>query len=116
MSTSEKIREALAEKGITNGRMLADYLGSEGVIFFVRGTGGWDKARAELRYKEDGKEKRRNYRPKEFLDVRYQCVADAQDDAAELLGIESWSKAPFSNCWLPSEDVSKVHEEFDPQG
>lgn len=114
MSTSEKIREVLATKGITNGRMLADHMRSKGVIFFVRGQGGWISAKAELRYTdEDGHRQRKVFRPKGEAAVRDQCVEDAMTEARKRLGVDSWSKSPFSGCWLPSDDVSKVHEQFE---
>lgn len=116
MTTSTQIREELAKEGITNGRKLADHLGSKGAIFFVQGGGSWQDAHAELRYREGGTEHRTQYPPKapgRPGAVRQQCVDDAMADAFEKLGVDSWSKAPFSNCWLPSEDVSRVHEEFE---
>lgn len=113
MTTSAQIRQELAKDGITNGRKLADHLGSKGAIFFVRGEGSWQNAHAELRYREGGIEHRSTYRPTGPGAVRQQCVDDAMEDAAQKLGVNSWSKTPFSNCWLPSEDVSRVHEEFE---
>lgn len=113
MTTSEKLREELAKKGITNGRKLAVHLGSKGMIFFIRGEGSWQSARAELRFRENGVEQTWTYRPKGPGAVRQQCVEDAMAEGSERLGVESWSKTPFSNCWLPSDDVSRVHEEFD---
>jgi hypothetical protein len=117
MSTSERLREALAKKGIKSGLELADYLGSKGAIVFVRGRGDWMNARAELVYRDlDGKRRREVFRPEEVVEVRQQCVDDAMDDGWTRLGIDSWSRAPFSNCWLPSEDVQRIHEEFDLEG
>lgn len=117
MSTSERLRKALNDKGITNGRKLAEYLDSKGVIFFARGRGGWENSHAELRFRDKaGQEQRSTFRPNGSGAVREQCVQDAMHDGFMELGVDSWSKAPFSNCWLPSEDVSRVHEEFDPEG
>lgn len=111
-TTREKIRESLAERGITSGWELAEHLGSKGAIFFIRGKDGWENAHAELRYTEDGRTRRSTYRPRGTGAVRQQCVEDAMADGWEHLGVDSWSKAPFSNCWLPSEDISRLYEEF----
>jgi hypothetical protein len=114
MSTSARLRAALAEKNIRSGRELAEYLESKGEIYFIRGEEGWENARAELRYWEDGRRQKRVYRPTLGEYHREECVNQAKEEAAEILGVDSWSRSPFSNCWLPSEDVSRVHEKFDP--
>lgn len=113
MSTSARLRVALAEKGIRSGRELADYLGSEAEIFFVRGGDDWEGAHAVLKFEKDGRKERRKFFPTSHEYHREECLSQAKADAARELGIQEWSRAPFSNCWLPSEDVARVHEEFD---
>lgn len=116
MNTGELLRYELRTRGIDNGLKLAEHLGSRAVIIFLRGKKGWSEARAELRYTEDGVRRRAIYRPtvKDF--VREECVEGAMTDAGLNLGIDSWARAPFSNCWLPSEDVERLHQEYTPNG
>jgi hypothetical protein len=106
-----ELREALSKKGITSGAKLARFLKSSGVIFFLRGEGGWENARAELRLPD--RETLTFYALPEDERVREACVDRAVDVAREVTGIFEWSKAPFSNCWLPSDDIERLHEEFD---
>ncbi len=117
VSTSTRLRYALAERGVTSGRELASYLGCPAELYFIRGSSDdWSDCRAELRFKEDGRRQKRVYRPVtggDRRDLVQECLDQAKADASEHLGIESWSRTPFSNCWLPSDDVSRVHEEFD---
>jgi hypothetical protein len=107
-----ELREALSKKGITNGAKLARYLRSPGVIFFLRGRDGWENAYAELRLLDAGDSLTFPARADDSK-VREACVDRAVDEARQILGIFEWSKAPFSNCWLPSEDIERLHEEFE---
>lgn len=106
-----ELREALAKKGITSGAKLARYLKSPGVIFFVRGRDGWENAYAELRLLEAGDSLK--FHPEEGdARVREACVDRAVEEARRVLGIFEWSSSPFSNCWLPSEDIERLNEDF----
>lgn len=105
------LRLALAQKGITNGLKLARFLNSPGVIFFFRGQDGWADSRAELRLLDVGD--RISFEPEEGeVEVRRACVDKAMETGSRLLEVEGWSRAPYSNCWLPQEDVSRLHDMF----
>jgi hypothetical protein len=110
-NTKADLREALSKKGITSGAKLARYLGSKGVIFFVRGPEGWENAHAELRLLDAG-DSIKFYAREDDARVREACVDRAVEQARELLGVFEWSSAPFSNCWLPSEDIEDLNEDF----
>jgi len=111
LNPNAELRRALSQKGITSGLKLAKYLGSPGVIFFVRGE-SWGDARAELRLLKEGEIHTFHVLPEDER-VREDCVDRAVDAARGLTGVYEWSKAPFSNCWLPSELVEELHEDFE---
>jgi hypothetical protein len=108
-----ELRQALAKKGITSGLKLARFLKSPAVIFFLRGD-DWSDAHAELRILGSG-EILTFYPLPDDERIREACVDQAVETARDLTGVFEWSKAPFSNCWLPSDDVEYLHEEFLPQ-
>jgi hypothetical protein len=113
-----ELREALKAKGITNGRRLAEHLGSPVVIFFVTSQKN-NFVRAELLYDQYGESKSLVRSPGAGTSGLSQKRASAVERArvaAEGLckySRDDWSRAPFSNCWLPTEMISKLHEEFD---
>ena len=113
-----ELREALKAKGITSGWGLADYLKSPVMIFFVVSDRN-RYVRAELVYTEGGRRKKLVRAPDAGLRVlslrRANAVEKARVAAEGLCdyGRDDWSRAPFSNCWLPTEMIAKLHEEFD---
>lgn len=113
-----ELREALKAKGITSGQRLAEYLGSPAVIFFIMNDASRYK-RAELVYTKDGRREilvRAPARGLETLTEKRNSAVERARVAAEGLipyGRDDWSRAPFSNCWLPTEMISKLHEEFE---
>lgn len=121
MSTSQELRQALRARGITNGRKLAEYMGSkdsgpEPVIYFMVENDTQD-VRAELHYVLDGKPSTAVFEPDDDFEgisqLRRNCLNQAKQEAQEKLSIFEWSRSPFSNCWLPSDVISKVHEQFE---
>lgn len=115
MNPNAELRAALEHKGITNGAKLARYLKSEAVIFFLRGRDGWENAHAELRLLDSGETLEFYPMPGDDR-IREACVDRAVDAARDATGVFEWSRAPFSNCWLPSEDIEDLHEEFESRG
>lgn len=118
ISASERLRTALAAEDVHSGLELADFTEAPAAIFFVaKRTGAMPYA--ELRYFDDknGKELRLNFFPlstaRSMGEKRRSALEQAQEAAQDLLGIEGWSRTPYSNSWLPSTIVSKLHEEFD---
>jgi hypothetical protein len=118
ISASERLRTALAAEDVHSGLELADFTEAPAAIFFVaKRTGAMPYA--ELRYFDDknGKELRLNFFPlptaRSMGEKRRSALEQAQEAAKDLLGIEGWSRTPYSNSWLPSVIVSKLHEEFD---
>jgi hypothetical protein len=114
-----ELREALKAKGITNGRRLAEYLGSPVVIFFVTSQKN-NFVRAELLYEDPYGEPKSLVRSPgagtNGLSQKRASAVERARVAAEGLctyGRDDWSRAPFSNCWLPTEMISKLHEEFE---
>lgn len=116
--TGAELREALKAKGITNGRRLAEYLQSPVVIFFITSQKN-NFVRAELVYTQSGEKKSLVRTPETGMNGLSQKRANAVERArvaAEGLcdyGREDWSRAPFSNCWLPTEMIAKLHKEFE---
>ncbi len=118
MSASERLRAALAREDVHSGLELADFTEAKAAIFFVaKRTGAVPYA--ELRYFDDknDKELRLNFFPapgaRSMGDKRRSALEQAKEAAKDLLGIEQWSRTPFSNSWLPSDVVSKLHQDFD---
>lgn len=114
INSSAELRNALQKKGVTNGLRLAKFLDCEAVIFFLRGK-EWGSARAELRLLDTGEVQTFRALPDDER-VRESCVDRAVEAAREATGVYEWSKAPFSNCWLPSDAVEDLHEEFEEFG
>jgi hypothetical protein len=112
-NANAEIRKALSHKGITSGAKLARFLNAEGVIFFLRGP-DWRDSHAELRLRETGQVLEFYPQPGDER-LREACVDRAVDAACEITGIDEWSKAPYSNCWLPSKYVERLHEDFLPE-
>lgn len=118
ISASERLRAALAREDVHSGLELADFTEAPAAIFFVaKRTGAIPYA--ELRYFDDAKEKehRLNFFPepsaRSMGDKRRSALEQAKDAAKDLMGITEWSRTPFSNSWLPSTIVSKLHEDYD---
>jgi len=118
ISASERLRTALAKEDVHSGLELADFTEAPAAIFFVaKRTGAIPYA--ELRYFDDknDKELRLNFFPepaaRSMGDKRRSALSQAQEAARDLLGIEEWSRTPYSNSWLPSDIVSKLHEDYD---
>lgn len=118
ISASERLRAALAKEDVHSGLELADFTEAPAAIFFVAKRSGAIPY-AELRYFDDenDKELRLNFFPaptaRSMGDKRRSALEQAQEAAKDLLGIQAWSRTPYSNSWLPSDIVSKLHEEYD---
>lgn len=114
--TGAELREALKTHGITNGRRLAEHLKCP-VIFFVVSRNN-HYLRAELHYERYGEAKSLVRTPDSGLSglsqKRNNAVERARVAAEGLTEYtrEDWSRAPFSNCWVPTEKLSQLHEEF----
>lgn len=111
-NSNAELRQALSKKGVTSGAKLARFVGSEAVIFFLVGRDGWNSAHAELRLLKEGRSLTFFAQPGDER-VREACVDRAVDVAREITGVFEWSKAPFSNCWLPSKYVDSLHEDME---
>lgn len=115
--TGAQLREALKARGITNGLRLAEHLDSP-VIFFVTSQRN-NYVRAELHYVRYGKRESLVRSPDAgttgLAQKRASAVERARVAAEGLCSYprEDWSRGPFSNCWLPTEMVAKLHEEFE---
>jgi len=115
--TGAELREALKAKGITNGRRLAEHLKCPVIFFIVSRENRY--LRAELHYQRYGDPKVLVRTPDAGLEGLSQKRANAVEKArvaAEglcTLAADDWSRAPFSNCWIPTEKLSQLHEEFE---
>lgn len=115
-----ELREALKAKGITNGRRLSEYLDCPVIFFVVSSRNNY--LRAELHYKQYGESKSLVRMPDPGLEglsqKRLNAVNKARTAAEGLCALQpdEWSRSPFSNCWMPTEKLSQLHEEFENKG
>lgn len=124
-ASTSTIGEMLEARGITSGRKLAKHTEAQAVIYFLLrdAEGHGNDPRAELHFRvtmpdQDPKWMVRQYRPDtrhgsmSVRDMRMETTERAQDDAGDLLGLNEWTKAPFSNCWLPVESMNRMRQEL----
>lgn len=109
-------RDALAEVGIKNGIQLAERLECPAVIIFLAGP-HLKVPHAELRIWEEGKERHFTFSPRHpgtmsVAAMRRKTVEEAQEKAKETLGPTEWSRAPFSNCWMPSRYLQEARQRY----
>jgi len=112
---SNVFREALVEAGITSGAQLAEHLKAPAVIFFFAGKD--KRPHAELRWWDAQRSmKVSNHWPNSPLmtvgTARRRTVEAARQEAQVYLSIFEWSRSPFSNCWLPTENLQRARKEF----
>jgi hypothetical protein len=108
-------REALIAAGITNGTLLAEHMQAPAAIFFLVGRSGLPVA--ELRSWDDQRRKTVSlHRPDSHRmstgDARRMTVEAAKAEALKRLSVMGWSRAPFSNCWLPTDVLKAARREF----
>lgn len=111
-----ELREALKAHGIHNGRRLAEHLKCPVIFFVVSKNNRY--LRAELVCGNDVLV-RAPERGLTGLSQKRSSAVERARVAAEGLtpyGRDDWSRAPFSNCWVPTEKLSQLHEEFGNQG
>lgn len=112
-----ELKAALREQGVTNGRKLADRLDCPVIFFVVSERNRY--MRAELHYAQYGDRKVLVRTPDTGLEGLSSKRANAVEKAklaAEGItryGRDGWSRAPFSNCWIPTEKLSELHEQFE---
>lgn len=105
-----ELRQVLKERGIYNGLRLAEHLECP-VIFFVVGQ----YLRAELHYGDQFLVRTPEAGLAGLSRKRNSAVEQARVAAEEVTRYsrDDWSRAPFSNCWMPTEKLSQLHEEFE---
>ncbi len=107
-------RDALIKRGVVSGSQLAEHLKSPAVIFFFAGGG---RPYAELRFWDDigDMSVSKHWPPQSHMtlgEIRRETVEAAKNEAANALALPNWTRAPFSNCWLPAGVLTEARQEF----